>query len=112
MDNEENKTYEEDTSSLIIYIEDTTTNVLVLDSGASFHARYCKTCFRNNQANNFGKVYLVDDEPCNIIGKGDVLINMKIGNSWLLKNVRHVSQLRRNLISARKFQHKELQHKS
>jgi hypothetical protein len=42
---------------------------------------------------------LGDDEPCKIAGMGKVQINLKNGNQWFLKEVRHVPYLRRNLIS-------------
>ena len=44
----------------------------ILDSGASFHSTSCKESLQNYIAGNFGKVYLVDDEPLNIEGKGEV----------------------------------------
>ena len=40
-----------------------------------------------------------DDEPCKIVGMGKVQIKLKNGNQWLLKEVRHVPYLRKNLIS-------------
>ena len=52
----------------------------------------------NYTAEDFGKVYLIDDEPLNIVGKGDVHIKMPDRSVWKLKNVRHVPGIRRNLI--------------
>ena len=40
-----------------------------------------------------------DDDPLKIVGMGKVKIKQKNGNQWLLKEVRHVPELRRNLIS-------------
>jgi hypothetical protein len=37
--------------------------------------------------------------PCKIVGMGKVQIKQKNGNQWLLKEVRHVTDLRKNLIS-------------
>jgi hypothetical protein len=42
---------------------------------------------------------LVDDTPCKIVGMGKVKIKKINGNQWLLKEVRHVLDLRKNLIS-------------
>jgi len=42
---------------------------------------------------------LSDDEPCKIVGMGKVKIKQKNGNQWLLKEARHVPELRINLIS-------------
>ncbi|PKI57116.1 hypothetical protein CRG98_022510 [Punica granatum] len=43
----------------------------VLDSGASFHSCPNANIMENYTFGNFGKVYLVDDEPLEIAGKGD-----------------------------------------
>ena len=41
-----------------------------------------------------------DDEPCKIVEKGKVRIKLNDGNDWLLKDVRHIPSMKRNLISA------------
>ena len=43
-------------------------------------------------------MYLGDDQPCSIVGKGIVKIKLK-GSVWELKDVRHIPDLRKNLIS-------------
>ena len=40
-----------------------------------------------------------DNEPCPIVGKGKIKIKLPNGNDWILQEVRHVPNLRRNLIS-------------
>ena len=45
-----------------------------------------------------GKVYRRDDEPCDIVGKGDVMVSLSNGSMLKLRNVRHVLKLKRNLI--------------
>ena len=40
-----------------------------------------------------------DDKPCKNIGMGTVFIKQQNGNQWLLKKVRHVPYLKKNLIS-------------
>ena len=45
------------------------------------------------------KLYLGDDEPCDIIGKSDVMVNLSNGSTLKLRNVKHVPKLKRNLIS-------------
>jgi hypothetical protein len=42
---------------------------------------------------------LGDDAPCKIVGMGKVKIKQHNGNQWLLKEVRHIPDLRKNLIS-------------
>ncbi|KAI9154189.1 hypothetical protein LWI28_022399 [Acer negundo] len=44
--------------------------------GASFHATSHKDLFENYVFRNFGKVYLGDDQACDITGKGDVKIQL------------------------------------
>jgi len=39
---------------------------------------------------DLGKVYL-GDEPCNIVGKGDVTISLSNESALKLKDVRHVA---------------------
>jgi hypothetical protein len=70
----------------------------VLDSGASFHATSHMDLFENYISGNFSKVHLGDDQACDITGKGDVKIHLN-GSVWKLDNVRHVLDLRKNLIS-------------
>jgi len=70
----------------------------VLDSGASFHATSHMDLFENYIFKIFGKVYLGDDQACDITRKGDVKIQLN-GSVWKFDNVRHVLDLRKNLIS-------------
>jgi hypothetical protein len=71
----------------------------VVDSGASFHSTPHRKYFQDYVQGDFGQVYLGDDEPCQIVGMGKVKIKQKNGNQWLLKEVRHIPNLRRNIIS-------------
>ena len=41
-----------------------------------------------------------DDEPYPIVGKRKIKIKLPNGNEWMLQEVRHVPNLRRNLIYA------------
>jgi hypothetical protein len=67
----------------------------VVDSGASFHATPHRKYFQDYVQGDFGQVHLGDDEPCQIVGMGKVQIKKKNGNQWLLKEVRHVPDLRK-----------------
>ncbi|WCJ44212.1 Retrovirus-related Pol polyprotein from transposon TNT 1-94 [Euphorbia peplus] len=71
----------------------------VLDSGASFHSCSSADLMENYTSGKFGKVYLADDEPLEIVGKGDVSIKTKNGSVIKLSGVRHVPGLKRNLLS-------------
>jgi hypothetical protein len=47
---------------------------------------------------------LGDDAPCQIVGMGKVKIKKRNGNQLLLKEVRHVPDLRKNIISIGKLE--------
>ena len=70
----------------------------VLDSGASFHATSQKQFFENYVPGNLDKVYLGNEQSCEIVGKGVVKIKLN-GSIWELKNVRHIPDLTKDLIS-------------
>jgi hypothetical protein len=44
---------------------------------------------------------LGDDAPCKIVRMGKVKIKQRNENQWLLKGVRQVTDLRKNIISTR-----------
>jgi hypothetical protein len=71
----------------------------VVDSGASYHATPHRKHFLDYVQGDFGQVHLGDNAPCKIVGMGKVKIKQRNGNQWLLKEVRHVPDLRKNLIS-------------
>ncbi|WP_255573309.1 hypothetical protein, partial [Enterobacter cloacae complex sp. 4DZ3-17B2] len=78
---------------------DNVSNSWIVDSGASFHATPHKQHFQDYTKGNFGYVYLGDNEPCEIVGKGTVCVKTLHGNEWKLKDVRHVPSLRKKMIS-------------
>jgi hypothetical protein len=86
--------------SLIISV-DNISESLVVDLGASFHATPHRKHFLDYVQGDFGQVHLGDDAPCKIFGMRKVKIKQRNGNQWLLKEVRHVPYLRKNLISTR-----------
>ena len=96
---EANTAYEKDDNALILSTSDTKSDSWVIDSGASFHATSCTDCFTNYHEGQFGEVFLGDNKSCEIIGKGDILLQLEDGGQWLLKDVHHVPKLKRNLIS-------------
>ena len=78
---------------------DNTSDYWVVDLGASCHATPHRRLFHDYVQGDFGNVLLGDDEPCKIVGKGKVRIKLNNGNDWLLKDVRHIPAMKRNLIS-------------
>jgi hypothetical protein len=71
----------------------------VVDLGASFHATLHRKHFLDYVQGDFGQVHLGDDAPFKIVGMGMVKIKKRNGNQWLLKEVRHVPDLRKSIIS-------------
>ena len=71
----------------------------VLESSASYHAIPHRKYLLDYVQGDFGQVYLGDDRPCKIARKGNIQIKLPNRNQWLLKEVRHILDLRRNLIS-------------
>ena len=71
----------------------------VIDSDASFHATFRQDIFQNYVKDGVGNVYMGNDEPCNIVRKGDMIVNLSNVLILKLRNVRYVPKLKRNLIS-------------
>ena len=71
----------------------------VLDSEASFHTTPHQEIIQNYVEGDFGKVYLSNGEALDAVGMGDVRIILPNGSICLLQKVRHIPDLRRNLIS-------------
>ncbi|GJV43320.1 putative RNA-directed DNA polymerase [Tanacetum coccineum] len=70
----------------------------IMDSGASFHATYCKEELERFKLRS-GKVRLADDKTLDIVGVGDVVLKTFFGTSWTLKDVRYIPGLKKRLIS-------------
>ena len=70
-----------------------------MDSGASFHTTPHREIIQNYAAGDFGKVYLADGSALDVVDMGDVWILLPNRSVWLLEKVRHIPNLRRNLIS-------------
>ncbi|KAE8692022.1 hypothetical protein F3Y22_tig00110863pilonHSYRG00024 [Hibiscus syriacus] len=75
------------------------TDAWILDSGCSYHITPNREWFSTYRSVNSGSVYLGDDRCCNIVGIGDVRIKMYDGSVRTLSGVRHIPDLKKNLIS-------------
>ena len=71
----------------------------ILDSGCTYHMCPRRDGFSSYQEVNGGKVLLGSNMNCSMVGIGTVAINMFDGMTRTLKEVRHVPDLKRNLIS-------------
>ena len=76
-----------------------TSNYWVVVLGDSCHATSHRKLFHDYVSGDFGHFLLGDDEPCKIVGMGKVQIKLNKGNEWLLKYVRHISAMKKNMIS-------------
>ncbi|GJS37686.1 integrase, catalytic region, zinc finger, CCHC-type containing protein [Tanacetum coccineum] len=70
-----------------------------MESGGSFHMTPRRDFLYDFKEFNGGTVLLGDNSACAIIGIGKVRVQIKDGSSFVLKNVRYIPELKRNLIS-------------
>ncbi|CAM8963279.1 unnamed protein product [Rhodiola kirilowii] len=75
----------------------------MLDSGCTMHASHDKNAFSSISLINGGEVMLGDHTVLKIKGIGNVPLKMHDGVIRVLKNVKWVSNLRRNLLSESEF---------
>ncbi|CAH9126641.1 unnamed protein product [Cuscuta epithymum] len=71
----------------------------VIDTAASFHATPHQNLFTSYKSGDFGAVKMGNTSFSKIVGIGDVHITTNVGCALVLKDVRHVPDLRLNLIS-------------
>ena len=72
----------------------------MVDSGASYHLTPDQKCFSSYRVNNHDVVKMGNEGACRIVGIGDVCLITSTRCKLLLKDVRHVPEVRLNLISA------------
>ncbi|GKC55698.1 retrovirus-related pol polyprotein from transposon TNT 1-94 [Tanacetum coccineum] len=70
----------------------------IMDSGASFHATYCKEELERFKLRS-GKVRLAYDKTLDIAVVRDAVLKTSFGTSWTLKDVWYISGLKKRLIS-------------
>ena len=70
----------------------------VLDLGVSFHTTLHQKIMTNYVANDFGKVYLIDEQSLDVVGLRDVSIKQPNDSVWILQKVTHIPRLKKNLI--------------
>ena len=71
----------------------------VIDTGASYHATPRREFFATYRSGNFGVVKMGNYGTADIIGMGDIHLKTNLGCKLVLKDVRHVVDLRLNLFS-------------
>ncbi|KAF7113203.1 hypothetical protein RHSIM_RhsimUnG0150200 [Rhododendron simsii] len=75
----------------------------VIDSGASFHVTSQRNFFASYTHGDFGHVRMGNEGVSKIVAMGDVCLETNTSCKLLLKDVRHVPDIRLNLISAGKL---------
>ncbi|KAL9270861.1 Retrovirus-related Pol polyprotein from transposon TNT 1-94-like protein [Drosera capensis] len=71
----------------------------ILDSACTFHMTPNREWFNTYRSVSRGTVLMGNDASCNVIGIGTIRIKMFDGVVRTLSNVRHIPELRKNLIS-------------
>ncbi|KAL5821663.1 hypothetical protein ACOSQ3_023545 [Xanthoceras sorbifolium] len=71
----------------------------VVDSGASYHVTSRLEFFSTYTHGDFGRVRMGNDDVSKIIGIGNIHLETNLGCRLVLKDVRHVPDIRLNLIS-------------
>ncbi|KAL5842405.1 hypothetical protein ACOSQ3_013008 [Xanthoceras sorbifolium] len=75
----------------------------VIDSGATIHATSRKELFTSYTPGDYGTVKMGNDNLSKVIGRGDVCLETDNGTRLVLRGVRHIPDIRLNLISAGKL---------
>jgi transposase InsO family protein len=75
----------------------------VIDSGASTHVTSRQDFFTSYTAGDFGTVKMGNDGLAKIVGIGDVCLEMINGMKLVLRDVKHIPDIRLNLISVGKL---------
>ncbi|GJZ68615.1 retrovirus-related pol polyprotein from transposon TNT 1-94 [Tanacetum coccineum] len=94
---EVNQAARDSDDALVCCVENTVED-RIMDSGASFHATYCKEEFERFKLRS-SKVRLKDNKTLDIASVRDVILKTSFGTSWTLKDVRYIPSLKRRLIS-------------
>ena len=74
-------------------------NSWLMDSACSFHVTPHRNWFDTYRSVNCGSVRMGNDVTCTIIGMGTIKIKMSDGVVRTLEEVRHISDMKKNLIS-------------
>lgn len=75
----------------------------VVDSGASTHATSQRDLFSTYEAGDFGIVRMGNNDQAKVVGMGNVCVETSNGTTLALKGVKHIPDLRFNLLSVGKL---------
>ncbi|KAH9657209.1 hypothetical protein KPL70_022963 [Citrus sinensis] len=88
-----------DSAGVLIVSDGASRGNWVLDSGCSFHMCPNRNFFKNYETYDGGIVVMGNDASCRVIGRGTIKLKMLDGTIRELTNVRHIPDLKRDLIS-------------
>ena len=71
-----------------------------MNSGANIHVCIDVSLFTSYQASRTGALLIGNGSHARVLGAGTVVLKFTSGKTALLKNVHHVSSIKKNLISA------------
>lgn len=74
-------------------------NEWILDSACTYHMTPMREWFFEFEELDGGVVYMGNDNPCKTVGIGSIKLRNHDGSTRILKDVRYVPNLKRNLIS-------------
>ncbi|GKA26492.1 retrovirus-related pol polyprotein from transposon TNT 1-94 [Tanacetum coccineum] len=95
-DKEVNQATRDSDDALICCVENTVED-RIMDSGASFHATYCKEELERFKLCS-GKVRLADDKTLDITGVGSVFLRTSFGTSLIMKDVRWFGEAKESFL--------------
>ena len=75
----------------------------VIDSGASIHATSRRDLFSSYTSGDYGAVRMGNDGQSKAVGIGDICLETENGTRLVLKGVKHIPDIRLNLISTGKL---------
>jgi len=85
--------------SLVVSPTNSHSNEWILDSGCTYHMSPVRKWFFDYEELNGGVVYMGNDNPCKTVGIGSIRLRNHDGSVRVLRNVRYVPKLKKNLIS-------------
>ncbi|GFY95000.1 hypothetical protein Acr_10g0003850 [Actinidia rufa] len=89
---------DEDESEVLLAVSDDGKSDWVLDSGSAYHLCKDREVFSTYAACE-GRIWMANNTASRVVGRGSVWFRMADGRSVTLTEVRHVPNLRKNLIS-------------
>ena len=90
---------ESDISLVVMPSVSTHPDKWILDSGCTYHMCPIREWFFEFQEVDGGVVYMGNDHPCKTIGIGSIKLRNHDGTTRILRDVRYVPKLKKNLIS-------------